>query len=144
IAKDKKLTEGEKKVFLLLFGNDKSRVQIAETLYISESAVSSRLTGIYRKFQITDSGPVKENRLKDYLSKKYQPWQSENSEDSSILDSEQQSIDELVGEVRQQLQPYIQDKCGTMRVLDMTQPIELTGERGIYTKVNILKKCGSF
>ncbi|NEQ83200.1 MAG: hypothetical protein F6K26_24205 [Moorea sp. SIO2I5] len=95
IAKDKKLTEGEKKVFLLLFGNDKSRVQIAETLYISESAVSSRITGIYRKFQITDSGPVKENRLKDYLSKKYQPWQSENSEDSSILDSEQQSIDEL-------------------------------------------------
>jgi hypothetical protein len=27
-----------------------------------------------------------------------------------------------------------------MRVLDMTQPIELTGERGIYTNVNILEK----
>ncbi len=46
-------------------------------------------------------------------------------------------IDALVREVRQQIQPYIQEKCGTMRVLDMRQPIGL-GE--IYTNVNILEK----
>ncbi|NEP55136.1 MAG: signal transduction protein, partial [Moorea sp. SIO3C2] len=133
IAKEKKLTKKETQVFQALFGDDKSRVQIAaESLHnISTSAVKTRLTGIYRKFQISDSGPVKENRLKDYLTNKYQSWQSKNSEDSSIIDSQQQTIDKLVGEVRQQLQPYIQNKCGTMRVLDMTQPIKLTGERGI-------------
>jgi len=46
-------------------------------------------------------------------------------------------IDALVQEVRQRVQPYIQERCGTMRVLDMTQPIAL-GE--IYTNVNILEK----
>jgi predicted NACHT family NTPase len=46
-------------------------------------------------------------------------------------------IDALVREVRERIQPYIQEKCGTMRVLDMSQPIGL-GE--IYTNVNILEK----
>jgi predicted NACHT family NTPase len=48
-----------------------------------------------------------------------------------------QDIDELVREVRQRVQPYIQERCGTMRVLDMNQPIAL-GD--IYTSVNILDK----
>jgi predicted NACHT family NTPase len=42
-----------------------------------------------------------------------------------------------VQEVRQKIQPYIQERCGTMGVLDLTQPIAL-GE--IYTSVNILEK----
>jgi predicted NACHT family NTPase len=46
-------------------------------------------------------------------------------------------IDALVREVRQRIQPYIQERCGTMRVLDMRQPIAL-GE--IYTSVNILER----
>jgi predicted NACHT family NTPase len=49
-------------------------------------------------------------------------------------------IANLVQQLRHQIQPYIQEKCGTMRVLDMTQPIEL-GE--IYTSVNILEKITS-
>jgi predicted NACHT family NTPase len=48
-----------------------------------------------------------------------------------------QDIDALVQEVRQKIQPYIQERCGTMRVLDMTQPIVLSN---IYTSVNILEK----
>ena len=48
-----------------------------------------------------------------------------------------QDIDELVQEVRQRIQPYIQERCGTMRVLDMSQPI---GLGDIYTNVNILEK----
>lgn len=46
-------------------------------------------------------------------------------------------INALLEEVRQGIQPYIQERCGTMRVLDMNQPIAL-GE--IYTSVNILDK----
>jgi predicted NACHT family NTPase len=48
-----------------------------------------------------------------------------------------QDIDALVQEVREQIQSYIQERCGTMRVLDMTQPVA-SGE--IYTSVNILEK----
>lgn len=46
-------------------------------------------------------------------------------------------IDALVKEIRQKVQADIQQSCGTMRVLDMTQPIDLGS---IYTQVNILKK----
>ena len=51
--------------------------------------------------------------------------------------NDSQDIDALVREVREQIQPYIQERCGTMRVLDMTQPVAL-GE--IYTSVNILER----
>ncbi|WP_244329285.1 NACHT domain-containing NTPase [Tolypothrix sp. PCC 7910] len=43
-------------------------------------------------------------------------------------------------EIRKQIKPYIKEKCGTMRVLDMPKPIELTGKQGIYTNVNILEE----
>lgn len=46
-------------------------------------------------------------------------------------------IDALVQELREKVKPCIQACCGTMRVLDMSQPI---GLNDIYTKVNILEK----
>ncbi len=47
------------------------------------------------------------------------------------------NIDELVETVRINIYDSIQTKCGSMRVLDMTQPIDLNA---IYTTVNILEK----
>jgi predicted NACHT family NTPase len=47
------------------------------------------------------------------------------------------NLDELVETVRINIYDSIQIKCGSMRVLDMTQPIDLTA---IYTNVNILEK----
>ena len=49
-------------------------------------------------------------------------------------------IDTIVQAIRERIKPIVHEKCGTMRVLDMEQPIELTGERGIYTNVNILER----
>jgi predicted NACHT family NTPase len=46
-------------------------------------------------------------------------------------------IDELVETIRINIYDSIQTKCGSMRVLDMTQPIDLNA---IYTNVNILEK----
>ncbi|MBD2039251.1 NACHT domain-containing NTPase [Microcoleus sp. FACHB-672] len=46
-------------------------------------------------------------------------------------------INSLVKELRQKVKSSIQEHCGTMQVLDMTQPIELNH---IYTNVNILEK----
>jgi predicted NACHT family NTPase len=49
-------------------------------------------------------------------------------------------IDTLVQQLRQQGQTDIEKRCGTMRVLDMTQPITANS---IYTAVNILEKINS-
>jgi len=49
----------------------------------------------------------------------------------------QGDIDALVQIIRQQVQADIHHRCGTMRVLDMEQPI---GIGDIYTNVNILEK----
>ncbi len=49
-------------------------------------------------------------------------------------------ITALVQATRAKIHSQVQEQCGTMRVLDMTQPIALTGEQGIYTSVNILEK----
>lgn len=60
-----------------------------------------------------------------------------NSTDShDVLIETNDDADTLVKEVREKIKPYIQERCGTMRVLDMTQPIKL-GD--IYTNVNILE-----
>lgn len=47
------------------------------------------------------------------------------------------ALDALVQHVRQKVHANIQERCGTMRVLDMTRPIELDT---IYTDVNILQE----
>jgi predicted NACHT family NTPase len=46
-------------------------------------------------------------------------------------------LDELVRDVRDKVSASIQKRCGTMRVLDMEQPITIDS---IYTSVNILEK----
>ncbi len=46
-------------------------------------------------------------------------------------------IDALVQEVREKVKLSIENRCGEMRVLDMSQPI---GLKDIYTNVNILEK----
>jgi predicted NACHT family NTPase len=62
-------------------------------------------------------------------------------EDVAVPEAEGESpvgdIDALVRQVREAIRPVIQERCGTMRVLDMSQPIALGT---IYTHVNILEK----
>jgi predicted NACHT family NTPase len=67
-------------------------------------------------------------------------WQAQSSSSSK---TDTLDIDALVQTIRTQVKPDIQERCSTMRVLDMTQPIQLTGDQGIYTHVNILEKLTS-
>lgn len=63
-----------------------------------------------------------------------------NSEDNAHAIDKQETennIDGLVNKLREQVQADIETRCGTMRILDMSQPIGLDD---IYTKVNILEK----
>ena len=65
-------------------------------------------------------------------------------EADELIEGEQQSpdfeIEKLVQRLRQHVAPQIQQRCGVMRVLDMTQPIDSTA---IYTDVNILERVTS-
>ncbi|QDL11986.1 transcriptional regulator [Brasilonema octagenarum UFV-E1] len=133
------LSQREKEVFLEIFARGKSRVQVTQALNISDSNLGSCLTGIYKKFSISGSGPIKENRLREYLSKRYAQQQPSGRLATDVSDNDN-DIDTLVQQIRKQVKPNVKERCGTMRVLDMTQPIKLTGERGIYTSVNILEK----
>ncbi|MEO1209330.1 MAG: NACHT domain-containing NTPase [Cyanobacteria bacterium J06638_20] len=63
-------------------------------------------------------------------------WQPE-AEKPAKEETGSVDLDALVQEMRDRIRPFIQERCGTMRVLDMAQPIGL-GE--IYTHVNILEK----
>ncbi len=136
IADEKKLTDLERDVFLRLFGEDKNKVQVANELQTTETVVSTRLTGIYKKFGITDPGPVKAASLRRYLDKQ-QKHKSSNALPNDSAAMLKNDIDELVREMRDRIYPIIQQRCGTMRVLEMNQPIGLDK---IYTHVNILEK----
>ncbi|MEG4418463.1 hypothetical protein QUA70_07600 [Microcoleus sp. LAD1_D5] len=70
IANEKKLTNSQIDVFLLLCSQDKNKVQIANELEISEGAVTTRLTEVYKKFGINDPGPVKKEALRRYLEER--------------------------------------------------------------------------
>lgn len=65
------------------------------------------------------------------LPKEAEPAKEKQNQKNNI------DIDALVQEVRSKVKPSVQERCGTMRVLDMTQPIRLDD---IYTDVNILEK----
>ena len=57
------------------------------------------------------------------------------TEDKTQL--EEIEISQLVAKIRDSVKESVEKECGTMRVLDMTRPIELND---IYTQVNILEK----
>ncbi len=81
------LSSREKEIFLEIFGYGRSRVEVTEALHISESSLSGYLTGIYKKFNIRGSGPVKENLLREYLTRRH--TQDKSAEVVVITDEQQ-------------------------------------------------------
>ncbi|BBC23461.1 NACHT domain-containing protein [Pseudanabaena sp. ABRG5-3] len=66
-------------------------------------------------------------------------WQeiAELDEVEVTNNSSLKELEILVQEVKQKIAADVTDRCGTMRVLDMTQPVDLDR---IYTDVNIIKE----
>jgi predicted NACHT family NTPase len=60
----------------------------------------------------------------------------ENELNRQLTKKERLEVDLLVQEVKQKIALDVTERCGTMRVLDMTQPVDLDR---IYTDVNIIK-----
>jgi DNA-binding CsgD family transcriptional regulator len=139
IAGPKKLTDLEIAVFLRLFGQDKNKVQIANELGTTETVVSTRLTGVYKKFGINDRGPVKERELRRYLEER-QKRKPASSLSNLPAESVKDPVDALVQQVRSRLHDDIQRLHGTMPLWGVDRCVPL-GD--LFVDVNILEELSS-
>src|SRR4028119_280729 len=139
IAGTQKLTDLEIAVFLLLFGQDKNKVQIANELGTTETVVSTRLTGVYKKFGINDPGPVKERELRRYLEE-LQKRKPASSLSNLPAESVKDPVDALVQQVRSRLYDDIQRLHGTMPLWGVDRCVPL-GD--LFVDVNILEELSS-
>lgn len=99
---------------------------LAKALGISRSVITVLFRG---------EGIDKENfdRLCDFPCLDWKEIRGEEVDNKKPDDN----LDLLVQEVKQKIAADVTDRCGTMRVLDMTQPVDLDR---IYTDVNIIKE----
>ncbi|MEG4277284.1 NACHT domain-containing protein [Microcoleus sp. MON1_C1] len=139
IARTKKLTDLEIAVFLLLFGQDKNKVQIAIELNTTETVVSTRLTGVYKKFGINEPGPVKERELRRYLEEQ-QKRKPASSLSNLPAESVKDPVDALVQQVRSRLHDDIQRLHRTMPLWGIDRWVPL-GD--LFVDVNILEELSS-
>jgi predicted NACHT family NTPase len=142
------LSKDQESVFLLRFGEDYEDREVATIIGISEEAYRKRMGEIYRKFDISGRGPGKNNRLIHILQNHFDRDQDTAIAPSSPIppmDSPEtefhiDQITELVQHLQRQTQQLIQERCTTMRVLDMSRPVNL---EEIYTSTDILEKINS-
>ena len=135
LSKEKELTEREQAVLIALFGEGKARWEIAEQLHIQESAISTCLSGVYKKFSIAGRGPVKENRLKDELIRREKIWQTRQS--SKPYSKHPSQCDEtLIQKVREHCCQKILTQHSRMRLLSG----EEIGVEQLYVDVWLLGK----
>ncbi|HAG84195.1 MAG TPA: signal transduction protein, partial [Cyanobacteria bacterium UBA12227] len=126
--------QGIKSAETALIGFRLTQQQLADALEVTRQPISKFFNG----------KPVACELFVRICEKLKLDWQAIAHKDDELEGkqnhNEGSDIDALVQEIREKVKPNIREWCGTMRVLDMSQPIELTGERGIYTNVNILEK----
>ncbi|MBD1885016.1 NACHT domain-containing protein [Microcoleus vaginatus] len=128
------LSPEQKDAFVIWFSSNKTELEIATELHISNSALTTRMSHVYKKFSINGKGPGKYGRLLNFLTAEYRKCQASDSPTSNLSEDE---LKDLVQEVRQNCREMIQDQCGKMRSLTMSQPIDVSD---LYTNVNILEK----
>ncbi|KAM3094162.1 NACHT C-terminal helical domain 2-containing protein [Phormidesmis sp. 146-12] len=102
---------------------------LAETAGVSRSTVSSFFAG----------RAIDRNNFVELCTALNLNWE-DVIERPTEPEASSAEIDAIVQEIREKIRPIVHEKCSTMKVLDMMQKIELTGEHGIYTNVNILER----
>jgi predicted NACHT family NTPase len=136
------LSAEQEEAFVARFSSDKSNLEIAGTISISESALGTRMSGVYGKFSIGGEGPGKLRKLHDFLLKEYQ---KSNPSGSLGFSNKVSEIDELVRKVRSRLLPFItapDSPIGTMRMLSVHRRVPVDK---IYIDLNVLEQlsCSS-
>jgi predicted NACHT family NTPase len=154
MAQTHQLSADQESVFLLRFGENREDREVAGVLSISEEAYRKRMGEIYRKFDISGKGPGKNNRLLHILqnlldTEAISQTSSQNEQTLLLVNKSASSqdllsldinIEELVQQLRDRSRQIIQERCATMRVLDMSHPIDL---ENIYTGTDVLEKITS-
>ncbi|MDX2254871.1 MAG: NACHT domain-containing protein [Pseudanabaenaceae cyanobacterium bins.39] len=140
LAQIHNLSIDQENVFLLRFSKYQDDRDVVTALGISEEAYRKRMGEIYRKFDISGRGPGKNNRLLHILQNHFdkETYQPINTQPNNFPQTT--NIEELVQKLRTQSHQIIQERCATMRVLDMSHPINL---ESIYTSTDILEKITS-
>jgi len=131
------LSPEQTEVFLAKFGNDKSDQEIINAFHISDGTLRYRLGKIYKKFSIGGKGTGKAHQLLSFLTGEYQKDSALGSPSSHASADD---LDALVQRVRSLRHEKIQYQCGTMRMLDIAQPVAIAD---IYTDVNVLEEITS-
>jgi len=151
MAQTHQLSADQESVFLLRFGEGREDREVASFLGISEEAYRKRMGEIYRKFEISGKGPGKNNRLLHILQNHLDA--DPNLQGNTLTNqtglrqnvaalAEEANIDieDLVQQLRDRSRLVIQERCATMRVLDMSHPINL---ESIYAGTDVLEKITS-
>lgn len=108
-----------------------TKAQLAEQVELSRASVAKFFAG----------HPVDRNTFIAICTALDLSWDEVlDVSDSANKVATESNIDALVQENRKKVKPVIDMYCSSMRVLDMTHPVELLGSQGIYTHVNILEK----
>jgi predicted NACHT family NTPase len=120
--------EGIKKARAALIRNSLTQQQLADELNISRQPVSKFFQGKAIERYIFQEICIRLDLDWEMLVSSL----SDTDDTANIYE-----IESLVQEAREKIKPSILERCGTMRVLDMTQPIKLNN---IYADINILEK----
>lgn len=121
--------EGIQKAKRALIRCSLTQKALAEELEVTRQPIGKFFTG----------KPVDRNlfvQICDRLNLEWEEIVAEPASEPEVNQDNSIDIDAIVQTVREKIKPLIQERCGTMRVLDMTQPI---GLNDIYTSVNILE-----
>lgn len=137
MARKYALSPEQEDAFVIWFSSNKTELEIATELHITNSALTTRMSHVYKKFSINGKGPGKYGRLLNFTTTEYRKFKASDSPTANLSDDE---LNNLVQEVRSYCREMIQDQCGTMRSLTMSQPIDVSD---LYTNVNILEKITS-
>ncbi|MDF0553958.1 NACHT domain-containing NTPase [Kamptonema sp. UHCC 0994] len=138
MARKYDLSPEQEDAFVIWFSGKKTELEIATELHITNSAFTTRMSHVYKKFSINGKGPGKYGRLFNFLTTEDGKSKPSDSSTSNLSEDE---LNDLVQEVRQKYREKMQDQCGTMRSLTMSQPIDVSD---LYTNVNILEKITSY
>lgn len=132
MAREYNLTSLEEEAFIETFSSERTDQVIIKVLNLTLSAYRARMGNVYAKFSFRDGGRGKKLRLHYFL---YEKYRKENP--NRPIQFSETNIDSFVDELNERLRAKIHNECSSMRVLDMTRPLELSS---IFTEVNVLEQ----
>ena len=139
VANQKRLSSFQKEAFIERLANiDRSDLIVAKILNISRDRYSSRMTQVYKKFNVpTGNIPGKAKLLFFEVLDMYQKSNPANESASQLIHS---AINDSVKDAQQKTRELINARCGQIQILDMNKPIEVAD---IFTEVKITEQISS-